>query len=45
MTSSAYYIYCDECLRDKDVEPAWWAHWQEEFEAAEKQLEVKSEVQ
>ncbi|EPS96082.1 hypothetical protein FOMPIDRAFT_1053641 [Fomitopsis schrenkii] len=45
VTSSAYYIYCDECLRDKDVEPAWWAHWQEEFEAAEKQLEVKSEVQ
>ena len=38
ITSSAYYIQCDECLQSKTTDPQWWAVWQKEIRAAEKQL-------
>jgi len=37
-TRSAYYICCDECRQRRLDDPEWWADWQEEFQAAEKQL-------
>ncbi|KZT67879.1 hypothetical protein DAEQUDRAFT_766836 [Daedalea quercina L-15889] len=37
-TTSAFYIHCDECRQRSETDPEWWAAWQEEFQAAEKQL-------
>ncbi|THU84851.1 hypothetical protein K435DRAFT_970985 [Dendrothele bispora CBS 962.96] len=35
---SAYYIYCSECMAERDSNSAWWRGWQKELAKAEKGL-------
>lgn len=41
---NAYYIYCPDCIEQRQEEPAWWETWQQEFQEKQRKWEGQMEA-